>query len=315
MVRQRGHSAQKSPRTFGIKTLKMATAVLVLGAAIAAVGIRASAAPKMPNSPSGLLEFDYTPSGSSLNHAEWNTYITSAGAGGTPWNSNGEGGSTAAGYPDYDAEYDLARQVSQRGGTIILRATETPTRGILNGEPSEFPFASGVLSTYGKFEFTGGYVQITAKMPGAAGMWPGLWMLPGSGAKGVTAANTSEIDIFEGGARAPSGSTRADMYSWHLHTPAGSYGANINSHVNLTTQFNTYGLRWVPGRSITWYLNGKFIGSITSARATIPDEPMELLISLQVATAAASYWHSVYNDFVPLNNQMLISSVKVFSLG
>src|SRR5271170_6277820 len=97
MVRQRGHSAQKSPRTFGHKhkTVKMATAGLVLAASIAAVGTSASAAPKAANSPGGLLEFDYTPSGSSLNHADWNTYITSAGAGGTPWNSNGEGGSTA----------------------------------------------------------------------------------------------------------------------------------------------------------------------------------------------------------------------------
>jgi beta-glucanase (GH16 family) len=312
MSRKMQWSTRRIRRPANHKTLKIVVAILTLCAAsaITAVKIRASEA-SVPDSPSGQLEFNYSPSGTSLNHADWNTFLTSNSAQGQPWNSNGRGGSTAANYPDYDAEYDLPGQISQRDGTIILRATKTPTKGVLNGATTVFPFASGVLSTYGKFEFTGGYVQIRAKMPRAAGMWPGLWMLPGPGG---TNGDDYEIDLFEGGAdNGGPGTSWRDMFAWHLHTQAGVFGEDTNSRVNLTGGFNTYGLQWIPGTSITWYLNGKVIGSITSAEASIPDEPMELIITLQVATAAASFWHTTYSASVPVNNEMLVSSVKVYA--
>jgi beta-glucanase (GH16 family) len=313
MVRIKRQSAEKTPRTARHKTLKIAVAVVTLmaGSAVTAVEIKASATPIGPDSPSGQLEFDYSPSGSFLNHADWNTYVTSNAAEGQPWNGDGRGGSTAANDPDYDAEYDLPGQVSQRDGTIILRATKTPTEGVLNGASTVFPFASGVLSTYGKFEFTGGYLQIRAKMPKAEGMWPCLWMLPGPGGRN---GDDYEIDLFEGGANhGGRGTSWRDMFAWHLHTPNGTLGADTNSGVNLTAGYNTYGLSWVPGTSMTWYLNGRVIGSLTSSQASIPDEPMELILSLQVATPAASYWHTVYSSSGPANDEMLISSVKVYA--
>jgi beta-glucanase (GH16 family) len=313
MARKRWHLAQNTSRKRSDTTLKLASALVVICAApiITAGRILASSTPVRPASPSGHLEFDYSPSGSSLNHLDWNTFITSNGARGKPWNGNGRGGSTAANYPDYDAEYDLPGQVSQHNGMIILRATKTPTQGVLNGESIVFPFASGVLSTYGKFEFTGGYVQIRAKMPKAAGMWPSLWMLPGPGG---TDGDDYEIDMFEGGADSGGrGASSRDIFAWHLHTPSGTFGDDTNSGVNLAAGFNTYGLDWIPGVSITWYLNGRVIGEVTSAQASIPDEPMELILSLQVATPATSYWHTAYTASVPVNNEMLVSSVKVYT--
>ncbi len=295
------------------KPLRIAGALVAIcmASAVTAGRTLASATAILPASPSGHLEFDYVPSGSSLDHADWNTFITSNGAGGEPWNGNGKGGSTAANYPDYDAEYDLPGQVTQRDGTIVLRATKTPTPGVLNGRPTVFPFASGVVSTYGKFEFAGGYVQIRAKMPRAAGMWPTLWLLPGPGG---TDGDDYEVDMFEGGADdGGRGSTWRDMFAWHLHTPSGSFGGDTNSGANLTARFHTYGLDWIPGVSLTWYLDGEVIGEVTSAQASIPTEPMELIISLQVANSAASYWHTAYSASAPVNSEMLVASVKVYS--
>jgi hypothetical protein len=40
---------------------------------------------------------------------------------------------------------------------------------------------------------------------------------------------------------------------------------------------------------------------------------MELIISLQVANSTASYWASAYTASVPVNNEMLLSSVKVYA--
>jgi beta-glucanase (GH16 family) len=258
------------------------------------------------------LEFSDTASGGSISSSNWNTYITSNAAQGTAWNSNGAGGSTPAGSdPDYDGEYDLPGQVSEGNGVIDIRATETPTNGELDGTPTVFPWASGALSSYGKFQFDGGYVQIEAKMPAGSGMWPGLWMLPGPGG---TQGDNYEIDLFEGGYNdGGPGTPYTDMYSWHLHTANGTYGADSPTTTNLTTSFNTYGLKWIPGQSITWYLNGNQIGTLTSAQASIPNEPMELIMNLQVATSATSAWHSLVNSSTPTTNDMLVSDVQVYS--
>jgi beta-glucanase (GH16 family) len=290
--------------------------MVALITSIFAVTVPAMAGPRRLSPPSGYnsneLIFNETASGNSINSSRWNTFITSGGARGSTWNTNDRGGSSpATPSPDYDAEYDLPGQVSEANGVIDIRATRTPTEGMLGGVPAVYPFASGVVCTYGKFEFTGGYVQIEAKMPGGAGMWPGLWMLPGSGATGKS---PYEIDIFEGGADdGGPGTSPNDMYAWHLHTPTGVFGAVTNSKINLTTSFNTYGLMWVPGKLIRWYLDGRLIGSLSSARAPIPDEPMDLIMNLQVATAAASGWHSVYDRETPVTSDMQISGVQVYS--
>jgi len=302
-------------RTLRSKWSALVTVLAVVVAVLIALTITAPTVPRSLAAPPGYsasnLRFNYSASGSAVNPIDWDSFIISAGSQGVAWNSNGKGGSSPAGYPNYDAEYDLPGQVSESNGIIDIRATKTPTEGMLGDAPTVYPFASGVLSSYGKFEFTGGYVQIEAKMPRGAGLWPGLWMLPGAGA---TSANTYEIDIFEGGAdNGGTGSSSADMYSWHLHTPGGTFGAYTNSHVDLTTSYNTYGLRWIPGQSITWYLNRKVIGEVTSAQATIPDEPMELIMNLQVANANAASFHSVYNSTTPTKSDMLISAVQVYS--
>lgn len=300
---------------FRFRWVALGIVVTAAVAALLAVTITASAVPRSLTVPPGYsasdLKFNFSASGSATNPVDWDSFITSGGAQGQAWNSNGKGGSSPANYPNYDAEYDLPSQVSESNGVIDIRATKTPTEGMLGDTPTRYPFASGVLCSYGKFEFSGGYVQIEAKMPSGAGLWPGLWMLPGTGA---TSADNYEIDIFEGGAKAGGpGSSSADMYSWHLHTPHGTFGTYTNSHVDLTATFNTYGLRWIPGQSITWYLNGHVIGEVTSAQATIPDEPMELIMNLQVANANAASWHTVYDSTTPTTSDMLISAVQVYS--
>jgi beta-glucanase (GH16 family) len=186
---------------------------------------------------------------------------------------------------------------------IDLRATDTPSDG--------YSWTSGVVSSYGKFQFDGGYLQVEAKMPAGSGMWPGIWLLPGAGA---TDGDNYEIDLFEGGYDdGGAGTSYTDMFAWHLHTDSGVYGADTNSNVNLTTSFNTYGLKWIPGQSITWYLNGNVIGTVTSAQASIPNEPMELIMDLQVANSNTYSWHSQVNSSTPVNNDMLISGVQVYS--
>jgi beta-glucanase (GH16 family) len=143
-------------------------------------------------------------------------------------------------------------------------------------------------------------VQVTAKMPSGSGLWPGLWMLPSTATQSV---DTYEIDLFESGADSgdPAGSLN-DLYSLAPAHSSRNVGSNTNSHVDLSASFNTYGLKWIPDQSITWYLDGKVIGEVTIAQATIPDEPMELIVNLPVANANAGR-HSSCNSTTPTMNE------------
>jgi hypothetical protein len=91
----------------------------------------------------------------------WLNYITSNAAQGAPWNSNGSGGSGPGG--QYDADYHMPSQVTVSNGTLNLTAIKQPITGNNQGTTQTFPITSGAASSYGNFEFTGGYLQISMK--------------------------------------------------------------------------------------------------------------------------------------------------------
>jgi beta-glucanase (GH16 family) len=243
--------------------------------------------------------FDDRFTGTTLDGSKWNTYIASKASNGYPWNSNGTGGSGGAPNGN-NAAYFEPSQVSVNNG-LNLNAVSG------SGQPG-YEWTSGTLSTYGKFQFQGGYVQVEAKMPDGNGMWPGLWMLPGPGGTG---GDNSEIDQFEGnfldGTVNPLG-----VYAWHLHTRGTQWGSDTNVGIDLSAAFHVYGMKWVPGQSITWYLDGQQVGQITSAQATIPDEPMELILSLYVASSLTSGWHQAYGPSTPSPSRMSVAEVQVY---
>ena len=251
------------------------------------------------------LVFQEDFSGTALN-SEWHTYITSNAASGWPWNDNGSGGSTPGG--PFEADYDVPGQVSLSNGLLNLTAIKQPISGINGGTTQTFPVTSGAVSSYGKFEFDGGYLQVSMKAPSGGGAWPALWLLPGQGA-GATGDNF-EIDMQEGGF---TGSGPANQnFSWHLHTPAGTVGGVIDSGMDLTAAFHTYGINWVPGQSITWYLDGKQMAQVTSAQVPIPNEPMELIMNLGVANSTAAGWHTALDSQTPSSMQMQVDAIQLY---
>ncbi|TIW91624.1 glycoside hydrolase family 16 protein, partial [Mesorhizobium sp.] len=76
--------------------------------------------------------------------------------------------------------------------------------------------------------------------------------------------------------------------------------------------FHTYGINWVPGESITWYLDGKQMAQVTSAQVAIPDEPMQLIMSNSVANSNASGWHTALDSSTPSSMQMQIDEVQLY---
>ncbi len=75
-----------------------------------------------------------------------------------------------------------------RDGNLVLR-------GIANhAVPNDTaPYLTGGVYTKGKKVFQGGRIEIRAKLQGAQGAWPAIWMLPDEG----TWPDGGEIDIME----------------------------------------------------------------------------------------------------------------------
>ena len=244
--------------------------------------------------------FDDQFEGTTLDCSKWNTYITSKAANGWPWNGNGSGGSAmiAGGF---DSEYFEPSQVSVNNGLRL--------RAVAGSSQPGYQWTSGVVSTYGKFEFLGGYVQVKAKMPSGDGMWPALWTLPGPSAPSTT--DNFEIDAFEGGFLG-NGVSPDFNYAWHEENPGATGGGVTNTGVDLTGDYHIYGMKWVPGQSITWYLDGQQVGQITSTQHQIANEPLELIIQLAVANGSASYWHTAYDSTTPSGSTMNVAEVQVW---
>jgi beta-glucanase (GH16 family) len=249
---------------------------------------------------SNELLFNDSFQGSSLNSSYWNKYISTAGSGGSPWSSNGSGGSAIGPAGSYDAEYDQASHVTVNNGLTLLATNQSTESG--------YPYTSGVISSYDKVEFDGGYLQVSMKEPAGDGSWPAIWMDPGA-ASGQRTDNT-EIDVQEGGMLG-SGNPN-DVVADHLHWGSWQWGKQSNVGTDLTAGYNTYAIDWVPGKSITWYLNGKETGQITSAQAKIPNEPMELIFSQEVAGPSASGWHTVADQNTPANMAMMVNDVQLY---
>ncbi|TIQ06705.1 MAG: glycosyl hydrolase family protein [Mesorhizobium sp.] len=251
------------------------------------------------------LVFEENFSGTALD-SDWNTYLTSNAANGWPWNSNGSGGSGMGN--QFNAEYDMPSQDTVSNGLLNLTAIKQPVNGVAQGSAQTFPVTSGAVSSYGNFEFNGGYLQISMKAPSGDGAWPALWLMPGEGAG--NSGDNFEIDIQEGGFTGSGPANQA--FSYHLHGPSGVTGGVVDSGVDLTAGFHTYGINWVPGQSITWYFDGKQMAQVTSAQASIPDQPMELIMSNQVANSNAAGWHTALDSSTPSSMQMQIDEVQLY---
>ncbi len=154
-------------------------------------------------------------------------------------------------------------------------------------------FTSARLTTRGKFAFTYGRIDVTARMPAGTGIWPAIWLLPEDWAYGPWAAS-GEIDIAEVRGRFP------DRVQGTLHF-GGSWPDN--QHVGgefvfpegqrVDTAFHTYSLIRRPDEMI-WLVDDVAYYSVRSdawrgvdpANPRAPfDRPFHLLINLAVGGA------------------------------
>ena len=175
---------------------------------------------------------------------------------------------------------------------------------------STYPWISGVVTTEGKFTLptTGWYVQVKAKMPDMTdGMWPSIWFMPA-----VAGTSVNELDGYEGGFTFH-GLPNQVVHSTYFPTGSAGLGNSVGVSAGLAAGFHVYGIQWIPGVSITIYLDGTQVRQLTEAEAgSIPAEPYEIILDLTVASAKTSSWHTVTNATTPTSS-VQVAEVQAYS--
>lgn len=190
------------------------------------------------------LVFDNEFDGSSLDTSLWSTGWYGSGITG-PVNSE-------------ELEcYDPA-QVVESGGELdlnLIAKTET-----CDGQTR--PYASGLISTAGKFNYTYGYLEVKAWLPGTSTIsdWPGIWT------DGQSWPTDGELDVLEG---------LGGQACWHFHDPQGAPGGCAPA-ASYLGGWHTFGADWEPG-SVTYYYDGTAVGTVTSG---VTGAPMYIVLDL-----------------------------------
>jgi beta-glucanase (GH16 family) len=251
----------------------------------------------------GQLIFDDQFPGTSLNSAHWNAFMS--GQGDQVWNSDGlPAGGSAAG-TDIHQTYFSPSQVTVNDGLTLTMVPDAKYSSL------GYRYRSGVVTTDGKFTLRSGYVQIKAKMSDASqGGWPAIWFIDPNGGGG-----SQEIDLQEGGftpkaAGLPGGTPENNVFVSTYHTPSGSqsdFGYATPEPMNAG--FNTYGMQYIPGRSIKTYFNGRLVGSWTQDVSTTP---YEIVIWNTQAAANTSGYHTTGES--PDPSVLSVAEVQVYAL-
>ena len=251
----------------------------------------------------GQLIFDDHFSGTSLNSAHWNNFMS--GQGGV-WNPDGlPAGDSAAGTHTHQT-YFSPSQVTVHDGLTLTMVPDTKYSSLGYG------YRSGAVTTSHKFTLRSGYVQIKAKMSDASlGGWPAIWFIePTSG------GGSQEIDLQEGGftpasVGLPSGTPVNNIFVSTYHTPTG--GHSDFSYVTpkpMNAGFNIYGMQYIPGRSIKTYFNGRLVGSWTQ---NISTTPYEIVIWNAQASVNTSGYHTTGES--PAPSDLRVAEVQAYALS
>jgi beta-glucanase (GH16 family) len=176
-----------------------------------------------------------------------------------------------------------ASQISVANGKCVL--TCEVKSNIFGGQTMKY--ASGEISTRGKFSQRFGYFEARLKVPRGAGFWPAWWGMPDDGGW------PPEVDIFEL-VNTGNGSQTSYGTNWFMN---GNYpnkgGANLgsvwlggNCTQDMTADFHNYGMEWTAD-SVRYYCDGRKQGKVT--RNTAPNCGFYLIVNLAIKTPNEAY--------------------------
>lgn len=171
---------------------------------------------------------------------------------------------------DFDSCFDM------RDGNMVLR-------GIINySQPNDTaPYLTGGIYTKGKKAFSNGRLEIRAKLNGARGEWPAIWMLPIDAPWPMG----GEIDIM---GTSESRYNRLSDYTYQLYAQSGYQRQSVITlrRCDQSDDYNVYSVEMYPD-SIAFYINDTHTFTYprieTDKEGQFPfDQPFYLLIDMQL---------------------------------
>lgn len=202
------------------------------------------------------------------------------------------------------------------GGMLVVRAQRAQVRCPTDSGTVERQYTSGRVSTRGRFSFREGRVEIRAKLPVGAGMWPALWLLPNDEGRHPFGRN-GEIDIAEAVGRTPS-SVFATLHFNYEAGAGGRIGGSLDTREPLDRSFHVFAVEWDTGE-VRWFLDDQLYfraGKNTvmwpaPPGAALPapfDQPFYLIMNL----AVGGTWPGDPDDTTVFPAVMQVDYVRVF---
>jgi beta-glucanase (GH16 family) len=204
--------------------------------------------------------------GDSLDYSKWGIEVNAFGGG------NGE----------LQIFTDRKENVRVGGGNLILEAR----RDNANIMGTKREYSSGRVRTKNRGDWKYGRIEVRAKLPAGAGLWPAIWMLPTDDEYGGW-AKSGEIDIMEFRGQNTNEVLGTLHYggAWPNNTSSGKEYKLTNG--NFTDDFHTFAIEWQAGK-IQWFVDGKLTQtqtkwSTTGGQFPAPfDQKFHLLLNLSV---------------------------------
>lgn len=152
-----------------------------------------------------------------------------------------------------------------------------PTDDGLGYKEEDVNYLSGIMTSYGSFRLTHGYVEMRAKLPAGRGLWPAFWLLNTHYVEAVP-----EIDVMEF-----LGQDTDKLYNTYHYFDIADGWRKISTPSfpvfadDWTQDFHTFGVAWGP-KEIIWYVDGEETHRVTDADYNISGQAMYLIANLAV---------------------------------
>ena len=184
----------------------------------------------------------------------------------------------------------------------------------LKKEHENLPYTSVRLTTYQKFMFQYGKIEVMAKLPEGKGTWPAIWMLPESiRTKTEVWPLCGEIDIMEHVGKDPNvvhTSLHTQLYN-HMH---GTQMTHFKKFTDMINNFHLYAVEW-DQKSIKFYIDKKLFyeaqkgqdGKVTTNEGWPFDKPYYLILNLAMG---GNWGGEVDETFFPVDFQ--IDYVRIY---
>lgn len=224
-------------------------------------------------------EFD----GDALDTTRWSSHIVNL------------PGALSQRYHNYDyANYIADDDVLVSDGTLKLRAQK---RSIQGEDPAwPFEYTAGWITTNGKFSFLYGLVEIRARFPGGAGMWPTFWLM------GTDETWGPEFDIAE----YFGGEQRLHLGLMYTEYPLITWDSS-NFIAPTWTDWHTYALDWRPGAA-DFLVDGQIYKTIQADY--VPAKPMYIILNNGVGSPTGAAGAPDENTIFP--NLFEVDYVRVY---